>query len=65
MVRSTRIKSVLVNKNGAVINGEQHVGRVAFMTTLSGYVHYKLTGEKVIGMGDASGMFPLKKGNFD
>ena len=49
----------------AVINGEEHVGRVAFMTTLSGYVHYKLTGEKVLGMGDASGMFPLKNGKFD
>ena len=49
----------------AVINGEEHIERVAFMTTLAGYVHYKLTGERVLGMGDAAGMFPLKNGEFD
>ena len=43
----------------AVLNGEKHVGDVAFMTTLSGYVHWKLTGKKVLGVGDASGMFPI------
>lgn len=46
-------------------NGSAHVGRVAFLTTLSGYVHYKLTGRKVLGIGDASGMFPVKDGRFD
>lgn len=43
----------------AVLNGEEHTGKVAFLTTLSGYVHWKLTGEKAIGIGDASGMFPV------
>ena len=43
----------------AILNGEEHVKDVAFLTTLSGYVHWKLTGQKVIGIGDASGMFPI------
>lgn len=43
----------------AILNGEEHVKKVAFLTTLSGYVHWKLTGEKVLGIGDASGMFPI------
>lgn len=43
----------------AILNGEQHVGAVDFMTTLAGYVHWKLSGEKVLGVGDASGMFPI------
>jgi sugar (pentulose or hexulose) kinase len=43
----------------AVLSGEEHVGRVASINTLAGYVHYKLTGERVLGVGDASGMFPI------
>ena len=43
----------------AVINGEEHVSRVHFLTTLAGYVHWKLTGKQVLGVGDASGMFPI------
>ena len=43
----------------AVLNGEEHVKNIRFLTTLSGYVHWKLTGEKVLGIGDASGMFPI------
>ncbi|HET9648876.1 MAG TPA: FGGY-family carbohydrate kinase [Microlunatus sp.] len=43
----------------AILNGEEHVERVAHLTTLAGYVHERLTGEKVLGIGDASGMFPL------
>lgn len=43
----------------AMLNKEPHVGNIAFMTTLAGYVHYILTGEKVIGAGDASGIFPI------
>lgn len=42
-----------------VLNKEEHVGRVAYFTTLAGYVHWKLTGRKVLGVGDASGMFPI------
>lgn len=43
----------------AVLNGEEHVGRVAHITTLAGYVHYMLTGVNAVGIGDASGMFPI------
>ena len=43
----------------AILNGEEHVGETAFLTTLAGYVHWKLTGRKVLGIGDASGMFPI------
>ncbi len=46
----------------ALLDHEEHVGRVAFVTTLAGYVHWQLTGEKVIGVGDASGMFPIDPG---
>lgn len=51
----------------AILNGENHVPDIRFMTTLSSYVHWKLTGEKVIGVGDASGMFPIDstKNNYD
>lgn len=43
----------------AILNGEEHVADVDFMTTLDGYVHWMLTGEKVLGVGEASGMFPI------
>lgn len=43
----------------AILNGEEHVARVAHLTTLAGYVHWKLTGERVLGVGDASGVFPI------
>jgi sugar (pentulose or hexulose) kinase len=42
-----------------MLDDEQHVPQVAFLTTLAGYVHWRLTGEKVLGVGDASGMFPI------
>ena len=43
----------------AILNQESHVKDIAFLTTLAGYVHWKLTGEKVMGVGEASGMFPI------
>lgn len=43
----------------SILNQEAHVSELAYMTTLCGYVHWKLTGEKVIGVGEASGMFPI------
>lgn len=43
----------------AILDGEEHVGRLAHLTTLAGYVHWQLTGEKVLGVGDASGMLPI------
>ncbi len=51
----------------AMLDREPHVTRVAFLTTLAGYVHWCLTGERVLGIGDASGMFPieLSSGSYD
>ncbi len=43
----------------AILNKEPHVKDIDFMTTLEGYIHWQLTGEKVIGIGEASGMFPI------
>ncbi len=43
----------------AILNGEEHVKDIAFFTTLEGYIHWMLTGRKVIGVGEASGMFPV------
>lgn len=43
----------------AILNGEEHVKDICYITTLAGYIHWLLTGEKVIGIGDASGMFPI------
>ena len=43
----------------AILNKEEHVGRIDFFTTLAGYIHWKLSGEKVLGVGEASGMFPI------
>ncbi|MBC5580923.1 FGGY-family carbohydrate kinase [Anaerofilum sp. BX8] len=43
----------------AILNREEHVKELAFLTTLAGYVHWQLTGEKVLGVGEASGMFPI------
>ncbi len=43
----------------AILNGEEHASRIAHLNTLAGYVHWQLTGAKVLGVGDASGMFPI------
>ena len=43
----------------AILNKEDHIPDVSFFTTLAGYIHWKLSGEKVLGIGDASGMFPI------
>lgn len=47
----------------AILNGEEHVKDISFLTTLAGYVHWKLSGEKVLGIGEASGMFPIDSNN--
>ena len=50
----------------AILNNESHISKIAHITTLAGYVHFLLTGENVLGAGDASGMFPLdEKGGYD
>lgn len=43
----------------AILNKETHVPQIDFLTTLEGYIHWQLTGEKVLGVGEASGMFPI------
>ena len=43
----------------AILNNETHVKDIKFLTTLAGYVHWQITGEKVLGIGDASGMLPI------
>jgi sugar (pentulose or hexulose) kinase len=43
----------------AILNGEEHVADLKFVITLAGYIQWKLTGEKVVGVGEASGMFPI------
>ncbi|MDO5409659.1 MAG: FGGY-family carbohydrate kinase [Lachnospiraceae bacterium] len=51
----------------AILNQEEHVPQIRYMTTLAGYIHWKLTGKKVLGVGDASGMFPIdtEHGTYD
>ncbi|HWV50675.1 MAG TPA: FGGY family carbohydrate kinase, partial [Microbacterium sp.] len=49
----------------AVVDAEAHVPQLDFVTTLAGYVHWKLTGERVLGVGDASGMFPIDSATGD
>ncbi|MCH3965390.1 MAG: FGGY-family carbohydrate kinase [Clostridium sp.] len=51
----------------AILRNEPHIEKLDFLTTLAGYVHWQLTGEKVLGIGDASGMFPIDMGirNYD
>lgn len=43
----------------AILDNEPHIGNIHFITTLAGYVHFLLTGKRVLGVGDASGMFPI------
>ena len=43
----------------AILNNESHVGDIDYLTTLAGYIHWRLTGLKVMGVGEASGMFPI------
>lgn len=49
----------------AMLNGEAHVPHIARLNTLAGYVHEQLTGEFVLGIGDASGMFPVGRAGYD
>lgn len=43
----------------AILNGEDHLDKIDFQTTLAGYIHWKMTGKKVLGVGEAAGMFPI------
>jgi sugar (pentulose or hexulose) kinase len=51
----------------AILNNEPHIRDISHLTTLAGYVHWQLTGQKVVGIGEASGMFPIdnKTKNYD
>ena len=49
----------------AILNHEEHVKDIAYLTTLAGYIHWQLTGEKVMGVGEASGMFPIDSEKLD
>ncbi len=49
----------------AILDGEPHVKDIAHITTLAGYVHFMLTGENVLGVGEASGMFPIDSARLD
>lgn len=49
----------------AVLNGEPHVPQIAYITTLAGYINYLLTGEKAVGIGEASGIFPVEKDGYN
>ena len=49
----------------AILNGEEHVKDIDFFTTLAGYLHWRLTGRRVLGVGDASGMFPIDPATHD
>lgn len=49
----------------AMLNDEKHVDKIEYLTTLAGYVHWKLTGKKCVGIGEASGMFPIDELTLD
>ena len=49
----------------AILNGEEHVKDIDYLTTLAGYIHWQLTGEKLLGVGEASGMFPIDSRKLD
>ena len=49
----------------AILNGEEHVSRICYLTTLAGFLHWKLTGQKVMGVGEAAGMFPIDSRTHD
>ena len=49
----------------AILNGESHVKDIDYLTTLAGYIHWLLTGERIMGVGEASGMFPIDSDKLD
>ncbi len=49
----------------AILNNEEHIPQVEHITTLAGYVHYLLTGDNSVGIGEASGIFPINNGDYD
>lgn len=48
-----------------ILDNEEHISKIDYVSTLSGYIHFKLTGKRLIGVGDAAGMFPVDSDTFD
>ncbi|MGN1101858.1 MAG: xylulokinase, partial [Huintestinicola sp.] len=48
----------------AVLNNEEHISQLSHINTLAGYIHYLLTGDRSVGVGEASGIFPIEKGRY-
>ena len=49
----------------AILNNEEHISKIAHINTLAGYIHYRLTGDRSVGVGEASGIFPIKNGTYN
>ena len=49
----------------AILNNEEHIGKIAHINTLAGYIHYRLTGVRAVGVGEASGIFPIENGGYN
>lgn len=49
----------------AILDDEPHIADIAHVSTLAGYIHFLLTGERAVGVGEASGMFPISGGGYD
>lgn len=65
--RNIPLRWSIAHLHQAILDGEPHVADLRFVTTLAGYVHWRLTGRRVLGVGDASGMFPIDSttGDYD
>jgi len=49
----------------AILNNEEHIHEISYITTLAGYIHKLLTGDNSVGIGEASGIFPVSGGTYD
>ena len=49
----------------AILNNEEHISKIAHINTLAGYIHYRLTGSRTVGIGEASGIFPIENGDYN
>lgn len=49
----------------AILNKEEHIAKIAHINTLAGYIHYRLTGVRAVGVGEASGIFPIENGDYN
>ncbi|MFC9559986.1 xylulokinase [Agromyces sp. NPDC056965] len=63
--RNIPLRWSIAHLHQAILDGEPHVPDLGFVTTLAGYVHWRLTGRRVLGIGDASGMFPIDSATGD